>query len=218
MRWPSSVYELARRGKLPMQLVELALVGWWARWVAAGLRRALSVFNVIALARNADRYDPKTRVEVTTLRCYLSALALQSAGYTDAQRSLFHHARSALKSSKTFSRFPHPAAFISLQELKCMSMVYPVDAAEGLTEISAAAAVSPALRAAAVGALNDIAVREDVDDKAPPPLAGAMAAAHYNGVVDWRCPDKMLMEEALRAAAYWDVGGFTAANAFEAPL
>ena len=197
---------------------ELAHVGSSARWDAAGLRRALSVFNVIALARNADRYDPKTRVEVTTLRCYLSALALQSAGYTDAQRSLFHHARSALKSSKTFSRFPHPAAFISLQELKCMSMVYPVDAAEGLTEISAAAAVSPALRAAAVGALNDIAVREDVDDKAPPPLAGAMAAAHYNGVVDWRCPDKMLMEEALRAAAYWDVGGFTAANAFEAPL
>ena len=197
---------------------ELANTGPSARWDAAGLRRASSVLNVIALARNADRYDPKTRVEVTTLRCYLSALALHSAGYTPAQRSLFHHARSALKSSKAFSRFPHPAAFVSLQELARMASVYPVDAAEGLTEISTAPAVSPALRAAAGAVLNDIAVREDVEDKAPPPLAAAALGAFYNGVVDWQCPDKMPMEEALRAAAYWDAGGFTTANAFEAPL
>ena len=148
---------------------ELAGAGPSARWDAAGLRRSLAALNVIALGRNADRPDPKTRVEVTTLRCYLSAITLQSAGYTPAQRSLFHHARSALKSSKAFSRFPHPAAFASLQELKSMAAVYPVDAAEGLTEISTAAAVSPALRAAAGAALDDIAVRGDVDDKPPPP-------------------------------------------------
>ena len=197
---------------------ELAGAGPSARWDAAGLRRSLAALNVIALGHNADRPDPKTRVEVTTLRCYLSAITLQSAGYTPAQRSLFHHARSALKSSKTFSRFPHPAAFASLQELKSMAAVYPVDAADGLTEISTAAAVSPALRAAAGAALDDIAVRGDVDDKAPPPLAAAALANNYNGCVDWRCPDKMPMEEALRAAAYWDAGGFTANSAFEAPL
>lgn len=197
---------------------ELAGAGPSARWDAAGLRRSLAALNVIALGRNADQPDPKTRVEVTTLRCYLSAITLQSAGYTPAQRSLFHHARSALKSSKAFSRFPHPAAFASLQELKSMAAVYPVDAAEGLTEISTAAAVSPALRAAAGAALDDIAVRGDVDDKAPPPLAAAALANNYNGCVDWRCPDKMPMEEALRAAAYWDAGGFTANSAFEAPL
>jgi hypothetical protein len=197
---------------------ELAGAGPSARWDAAGLRRSLAALNVIALGHNADRPDPKTRVEVTTLRCYLSAITLQSAGYTPAQRSLFHHARSALKSSKTFSRFPHPAAFASLQELKSMAAVYPVDAADGLTEISTAAAVSPALRAVAGAALDDIAVRGDVDDKAPPPLAAAALANNYNGCVDWRCPDKMPMEEALRAAAYWDAGGFTANSAFEAPL
>ena len=99
-----------------------------------------------------------------------------------------------------------------------MAAVYPVDAADGLTEISTAAAESPALRAAAGAALDDIAVRGDVDDKAPPPLAAAALANNYNGCVDWRCPDKMPMEEALRAAAYWDAGGFTANSAFEAPL
>ena len=72
--------------------------------------------------------------------------------------------------------------------------------------------------AAAGAALDDIAVRGDVDDKAPPPLAAAALANNYNGCVDWRCPDKMPMEEALRAAAYWDAGGFTANSAFEAPL
>ena len=187
-------------------------------WDSAGLTKLLSAFEIISTARNADAYDPKLRVEVTTFRCYLGALVLHSAGYTPAQRSLFHHARASLKSSKAFTRFPHQAAFISLQELSVMQETYPVDAAEGLTEISTAAAVSPALRNVASDILNVIAVKDDVSDKAPPPLASLSLDSKYNGVVDWAVADKMPMEDALRCAAIWDAAGLVDSGAFKPPV
>ena len=98
-----------------------------------------------------------------------------------------------------------------------MAAVYPVDAAEGLTEISTAAAVSPALRAAAGAALDDIAVRGDVDDKAPPPLARRRARKQLQRLRRLAVPDKMPMEGRWRRRLLGR-GGFTANSAFEAPL
>jgi hypothetical protein len=106
---------------------------------------------------------------------------LQSAGYTPAQRSLFHHARSSLRATKGFTQFPHIAAFVSLQELGAMAGTYPVDAARGFREISNAPSVDPAIRKVASEGLDEIAKRKDVKDKAPPPLAALGLDSKYNG-------------------------------------
>ena len=150
-------------------------------WDAMGLRMLCAAFDVVSRGGNADAYDPKLRMEVTTFRCYLSALVLQSAGYTPAQRSLFHHARSSLRATKGFTQFPHIAAFVSLQELGAMAGTYPVDAARGFREISNAPSVDPALRKVASEGLDEIAKRKDVKDKAPPPLAALGLDSKYNG-------------------------------------
>ena len=77
------------------------------------------------LGRNATAR--RTRVEVTTLRCYLSAITLQSAGYTPAQRSLFHRQKRAQIEQP---RFPHQRR---LRRCRALKGGVPVDAAEGLT-------------------------------------------------------------------------------------
>ena len=118
-------------------------------------REAFSALVVVGTGTNATAYEPTLRAEVTLLRCFLSALALGSAGYTPAQHSLYHHARSALKSMKGESAFPRSVAYISLHQLAHMSEVYPGDAVEGLTEVAEAASVSAEIRDAAA----DIAAR-----------------------------------------------------------
>ena len=157
---------------------------------------------------NATAYEPTLRAEVTLLRCFLSALALGSAGYTPAQHSLYHHARSALKSMKGESAFPRSVAYISLHQLAHMSEVYPGDAVEGLTEVAEAASVSAEIRDAAADIAARVVVAGETADKAPPPLASMEQLPGYNGVVDWTAEERVQMRDALQAAEYWNAAGF----------
>ena len=161
------------------------------------------------------------RAEVTLLRCYISALAVASAGYNPVSHSLFHHARAALKQLTDSPGFPHPVAFVSLQELSHMGATYPDEAMRGLEEVAAAESVPAACR--------DIAKK----------LAGALAtessggkgmkkketrAQHttisvlpgYMGTVDFD-GDMMEMKDALQAASFWDAAGFTDPGFFKPP-
>ncbi len=198
------------------------------------LPRILNALDLVSFGRNAAvSIDPRTRAEVTLMRCYLSALVLASTGYTPAACALFHHARASLKSfSNSLSvdgdgagastpykpAFPHSVAFISLQELTHMAGTYPSDARDGLNEIvKAASTVDASVRDAAKKLMNDL---EGVKDEAPIPSAAAVVTLPgFNGTVrkhEFRSPS-MEMSEALRAAAMWDAGGFTNLAAFTPP-
>ena len=149
---------------------------------------------MIGGGRFASACDPKLRAEVTMLRCYLSALALASAGYTPAQHSLYHHARAALKRTRKLDEngtrdtgFPHPVPSVSLHELGHMRETYPADAMSGLSEVANAESVPYALREIAAEMAEALRRRrDDARDKAPPPLAAAAAPPAYNGVVTGR--------------------------------
>ena len=196
-------------------------------WDGASLLRIQDALAVIGGGRFASACDPKLRAEVTMLRCYLSALALASAGYTPAQHSLYHHARAALKRTRKLDEngtrdtgFPHPVPYVSLHELGHMRETYPADAMSGLSEVANAESVPYALReiAAEMAEALEATCGNDPRDKAPPPLAAAAAPTAYNGVVDWASgQDKMPMEEALRAASYWRAAGFADESAFKPP-
>ena len=183
-------------------------------WDGTALERILSALAVVGTGTNATAYEPKLRAEVTLLRCFLSALALGSAGYTPAQHSLYHHARSALKSTKGESAFPRPVAYISLHQLAHMGEVYPGDAVEGLTEVAQAASVPAGVRDAAAEVAAGIVVSGETADKAPPPLAAMEQLPGYNGVVDWTAEERMPMRDALQAAAYWSAAGFVDRRVF----
>ena len=177
-------------------------------WDGAALERLLSALAVVGTGTNATAYEPTLRAEVTLLRCFLSALALGSAGYTPAQHSLYHHARSALKSMKGESAFPRSVAYISLHQLLHMREVYPGEAVEGLTEVAEAASVSAEIRDAAAEFAARVVVAGETADKAPPPLASMEQLPGYNGVVDWTAEERMQMRDALQAAEYWNAAGF----------
>ena len=177
-------------------------------WDGAALERLLSALAVVGTGTFATAYEPTLRAEVTLLRCFLSALALGSAGYTPAQHSLYHHARSALKSMKGESAFPRSVAYISLHQLSHMSEVYPGEAVEGLTEVAEAASVSAEIRDAAAEFAARVAVAGETAEKAPPPLASMEQLPGYNGVVDWTAEERMQMRDALQAAEYWNAAGF----------
>ena len=185
-----------------------ALVARDDAWDGAALERLLSALAVVGTGTNATAYEPTLRAEVTLLRCFLSALALGSAGYTPAQHSLYHHARSALKSMKGESAFPRSVAYISLHQLLHMREVYPGEAVEGLTEVAEAASVSAEIRDAAAEFAARVVVAGETADKAPPPLASMEQLPGYNGVVDWTAEERMQMRDALQAAEYWNAAGF----------
>lgn len=189
------------------------------QWNAQLLTRLLAALDVICAGSYATKtVDPRVRAEVTLLRCYLSALVVSSAGYTAVSCSLFHHARAALKQFSEAPGFPHPAAFISVQELAQMSKQHPREAAEGLREVSKTNSASEPLRAIASRLLS--ALESGGKVKLTPTTDAAMEAVSvpegYMGPVDFD-GEKMKMNDAIQAAVYWDAAGFTDPAFFKPP-